>query len=88
MGNNDNVYFIFVTDDDKLRLDGVDICLHGERERRDSDQREEDLAMQAARDYLVGMYDVDEVYVWVLAPDKTVSRYTMTIEIVYHISKD
>lgn len=28
------------------------------------------------------------VYVWVLAPDKTVSRYTMTIEIVYHISKD
>jgi hypothetical protein len=86
MGNNN--YFIFVTDHTALTFDGVDICRLGEREHRASGQSVEDLALQAAQDYLVGMDDVEEVRVWVLAPDKTVTSYTVTTEIVHHISQD
>lgn len=83
-----NMYDIFVTDNTALTFDGVDICRLGEREHRASGQSVEDLALQAAQDYLVGMDDVEEVRVWVLAPGKTVTSYTVTVEIVHNISQD
>jgi hypothetical protein len=84
----DNTYFIFVTDNTACTLDGVDICRLGEREHRASGQSVQDLALQAAQDYLVGMYEAEAVRVWVLAPDKSVTSYTVTVETVYNIDKD
>jgi len=34
------------------------------------------------------MYEAEAVRVWVLAPDKSVTSYTVTVETVYNIDKD
>lgn len=79
-------HFIFVTEDFASAFDAADIALNGEREYGVTSV--EDAVREAAEAYLVGRYDIEKIRVWVLAPDKSITFYTVTTEITYNIDRD
>jgi hypothetical protein len=79
--NMSKYYFIYVTEELVTTYDAADIALDGERAVGVTSI--EDAVLEAAEDYLLGRRDVEEVRVWVLAPDKKIHSYVVKAEITF-----